>query len=116
MDELTLLSDRTAWIEARIASKILRGRARLMSIYSVKILNFRIIRATGCVRLESIQDSFRKPILDVATSMPRWHPPPELTAFGEALVKALAPLCDWGNENRKAVIELQQSLPREAHG
>jgi len=30
----------------------------------------------------------------------------ELTAFGETLVKALVPLCDWGNENRLKVTDL----------
>jgi DNA-binding HxlR family transcriptional regulator len=29
-----------------------------------------------------------------------------LTAFGETLVKALVPLCDWGNQNRSLVGEI----------
>ncbi len=37
----------------------------------------------------------------------------ELTPFGETLVRALAPLCDWGNENRAKVTELLQSSSRE---
>jgi DNA-binding HxlR family transcriptional regulator len=32
----------------------------------------------------------------------------ELTLFGETLVQALVPLCDWGNENRMRVRELRQ--------
>jgi DNA-binding HxlR family transcriptional regulator len=32
----------------------------------------------------------------------------ELTLFGETLVQALVPLCDWGNENRMRVMELRE--------
>lgn len=35
-----------------------------------------------------------------------------LTPFGETLVKALVPLCDWGNQNRARVAEmLHRSSP-----
>jgi DNA-binding HxlR family transcriptional regulator len=33
----------------------------------------------------------------------------ELTPFGETLVEALVPLCDWGNDNRVKVLEMLQS-------
>ncbi|MBP1850783.1 winged helix-turn-helix transcriptional regulator [Rhizobium halophytocola] len=34
----------------------------------------------------------------------------QLTPFGETLVRALVPLCDWGNQNRERVTErLQQA-------
>ena len=34
----------------------------------------------------------------------------ELTAFGGTLVKALVPLCDWGNENRSEVARLKGAI------
>jgi DNA-binding HxlR family transcriptional regulator len=34
----------------------------------------------------------------------------DLTTFGETLVKALVPLCEWGNNNRLKVQDLLKSL------
>ena len=36
-----------------------------------------------------------------------------LTPFGETLVKALAPLCDWGTANRDLVSAMKASLASE---
>lgn len=38
----------------------------------------------------------------------------ELTPFGETLVEALVPLCDWGNDNRVKVLQLLHADSDEA--
>lgn len=37
----------------------------------------------------------------------------ELTPFGETLVRALVPLCDWGNDNRLKVQDLLKSSSQD---
>ncbi len=75
-----------------------------------------IKRRVGGISEKVLSQQLRELVsMNVLVRHDHQHVPPvvdyALTPFGETLVQALVPLCDWGNRNRAQVTDiLQRSL------
>ena len=99
-----------------ISLKIMGGKWKPLILYHLQNGPLRfseIKRSMGCISEKVLIQQLRDLVaINVLNRHDYKCVPPmvdySLTPFGETLVQALIPLCEWGNQNREQVTKLLQ--------